>query len=97
MGEVREVLCYVSPAGNNKIADWYEDLTATEKADTDEFIKTMRKTMDWIGSSYKPSLKGYSKLGELRWDSGNKKHRLIGFFREGKFVAVMGALSLIHI
>jgi len=90
MGEVREILCYVSVAGNNKIADWYEDLTVTEKADTDEFIKTMCKTQDWTGSSYKPSLRGYPKLGELRWDSGNKKHRLIGFFRDGKYVAVMG-------
>jgi hypothetical protein len=39
---------------------------------------------------YRPSLKGYSKLGELRWSSCRKQHRLIGFLKDGIFVALIG-------
>ncbi len=81
---------YLSPAGGDKIAEWYGGLSPQEKADTDEFVADMRKTADWVMPSYKPSLRGYPKLGELRWDSCRKKHRLLGFLKDGKFFAVMG-------
>jgi len=90
--ELIEIQCYVSPAPaqRNKIEDWYKDISVQEKADADEFIKNMRKTLEWKMPNYRPALKGYAKLGELRWNSSNKKHRLIGFFKDGKFIAVMG-------
>jgi hypothetical protein len=86
----KRIRCYVSPAGNNKIAEWYADLSAQEKADADEFIKDMGKTQDWKMPNYRPSLKGYSGLGELRWQSEGKQHRLIGYRKGGVFFALIG-------
>jgi len=88
--QLKPVRCYESLAGNNKIADWYDDLSAQEQADADEFIKDMRKTADWKMPNYRPRLKGYEGLGELRWTSEKKEHRLIGYLRAGTFFAVMG-------
>jgi hypothetical protein len=48
------VRCYVSPADNNKIADWYNDLSVQQRADTDEFIKDMRKKAEWKLPNYRP-------------------------------------------
>src|ERR1035437_5909803 len=84
------IRCYVSPAGNNKIADWYSDLAAQEKADADVFLRDMRMTGDWQMQSYRPQLRAIKGvkasqvrgLGELRWNSGKKQHRLLGFFGE---------------
>ena len=91
MNEWRKpIRCYVSPAGNNKIADWYRDLLPQEKADTDEFLKDMRKTNEWRMPNYRPSLKGYRGLGELRWASENKQHRLVGYLKAGVFFALVG-------
>jgi hypothetical protein len=79
-----------SPAGNNKIADWYSNLLAQEQADTDEFIKDMRKTKDWSLPNYRPRLRRYPEFGELRWVSENKQHRLIGCFMQGFWCALIG-------
>ena len=86
------IRCYVSPAGNNKIADWYAGLSEAEKADADTFLDIMRKrnATDWKLPDYKWGLQGFSNLGELRWPSANKKHRLIGFFAGGIWYAVLG-------
>lgn len=84
------IRCYVSPAQNNKIADWYADLTIREKADSDEFLKSMRKTSDWKMPNYRPNLKGLKGIGELRWQSGKKQHRLLGFFEAGTWIALVG-------
>lgn len=89
-GRLKPVRCYVSPAGNNKIADWYRELSVQEKTDADEFIKLMRLTAEWKMPDYRPRLKGYSGLGELRWTSERKEHRLIGYLNGGTFYAVMG-------
>jgi hypothetical protein len=93
-----QIRCYVSPAGNNKIADWYVDLSIQEKADVDAFLRTMRKTGDWQMPNYRPHLrvvKGAKAsqvrgLGELRWITGKKQHRLLGFFGDGVWYAVLG-------
>jgi hypothetical protein len=84
------IRCYVSPAGNNKIQDWYNDLSIQGKADADEFLKDMRLTREWRMPSYRARLAGGEGLGELRWPSENTKHRLLGFFREGYWCAVLG-------
>jgi hypothetical protein len=87
---LKPIACYVSPAGNNKIADWYGGLSKQGKSDADVFIKNMRRTNDWKMPGYRPRLKGYKKLGELRWTSEKKEHRLIGYLKQGTFYAVMG-------
>lgn len=86
------IRCYVSPAGNNKIADWYEGLSVQEKADTDEFLKNMRKTRDWRMPDYRPRLRDGEGLGELRWFSEGKRHRLLGFFMMERWYAVVGCI-----
>src|SRR5437667_874839 len=88
--ELKPVRCYVSPAGNNKIADWYEQLSTQERADADEFIKGMRKTQEWALPNYRPKLAGYKGLGELRWTSEKKEQRLIGYLKDGAFFALVG-------
>ena len=84
------IRCYVSLAGNNKIADWYRGLSPQEKADADEFLKNIRKTLDWRPPDYRPRLRDGEGLGELRWQSENKQHRLLGFFMGGAWYAVVG-------
>lgn len=84
------IRCYVSPAGNNKIADWYNGLSMQGKADADEFLRNMRMTQNWQMPMYRWRLKGGEGLGELRWESERKQHRLLGFFFQGHWCAVQG-------
>ena len=86
---MKTIHCYVSlpPASKNKIADWYNDLSPQERAYTDEFIKNMRKTREWQLPAYKLLGDG---LGELRWRSSNKQYRMIGFFHDRKWCALIG-------
>jgi hypothetical protein len=84
------IRCYVSPAGNNKISDWYSSLSPQGKADADEFLKNMRRTREWHMPDYRPRLRDGEGLGELRWLSENKQHRLLGFFMKGYWYAVIG-------
>jgi hypothetical protein len=91
IGEWKTLIrCYVSPAGNNRIADWYSGLSAQEKADADEFLKNMRKTREWKMPNYRPRLVNGEGLGELRWESEGKQHRLLGFFADKCWYAVVG-------
>lgn len=94
------IRCYVSASGRNKIAEWYEGLSVQERSDADEFLKNMRRLppSDWKMEEYRSRLsyiRGVAKakaqgLGELRWKSENKQHRLLGFFRKGVWYAVLG-------
>jgi len=86
---MRSIRCYHSPppANRNKIADWYKELSVQERADADQFIQKMRKTAEWKMPLYKFLGDG---LGELRWVSEKKQHRLIGFFMGYPWYAVMG-------
>jgi hypothetical protein len=84
------IRCYVSPAGNNKIADWRRGLGAQERSDADTFLTAMRKTREWVMPDYRRRLQSGAGLGELRWPSGNKQHRLLGFFMDGSWYAVVG-------
>jgi hypothetical protein len=87
---IKPVQCYVSPAGNNKIGDWYRQLSVQGRADADEFIKLMRRESEWKMPHYRSRLKGYTGLGELRWTSEKKEHRLMGYLHGGVFFAVLG-------
>src|ERR1039458_909600 len=84
------IRCYVSPAGNNKIAEWHGGLKPQEQADADVFLANMRKTRDWVMNAYRARLPNADGLGELRWASGNRQHRLIGFFMDACWYAVVG-------
>ena len=84
------IRCYVSLAGNNRIADWYLGLSKQERSDADEFLKIMRRTRGWKLPEYRPRLTNGNGLGELRWFSEGKQHRLIGFFKGGFWYAVAG-------
>ncbi len=90
--DLKPTFCYVSPAGNNKIADWYEALSVQERADADEFIKDMRKTADWAMPKYRPGLRGHKGIGELRWTSERKEHRLVGYLKGNAFYALLGCV-----
>jgi hypothetical protein len=93
-----QIRCYISPGGKAKIAEWRDGLSTQERADADAFIRMMRMVTDWRPPYYRPqlrSIKGVKAsqvrgLGELRWISGNKQHRLLGFFGEGVWYAVLG-------
>ena len=41
--------------------------------------------------------KGCPRLGELRWKSGGRQHRLIGYFKNGIFVALIGCTHKMNI
>jgi len=70
--------------------EWHADLSVQERADTDAFIAIMRGKLKWEWPDYRARLRDYKGLGELRWDSCKKQHRLIGFFMGGIWYAVMG-------
>lgn len=84
------IRCYVSPAGNNKIREWYDQLSVQERSDADAFLLAMRKTKEWLLPDYRLRLKNGGGTGELRWVSGKKQHRLIGFFHGGSWLALIG-------
>jgi hypothetical protein len=84
------IRCYASPAGNDRIADWYRGLLPQERSDADTFIRNMRRTREWKMPDYRPRLRDGDGLGELRWDSCGRRHRLLGFFKDGYWFAVMG-------
>lgn len=85
----RAIQCYVSPAGRNKIADWHLGLSVQERADADTFISNIRKLRKWQMPDYKV-LSGMGGIGELRWESEDKEHRLIGFFSGEIWYALIG-------
>jgi hypothetical protein len=82
------IRCYVSMAGNNKIREWYEGLSVRERADVDELLTRVRQIPlpKWSMPLYKPLI----GLGELRWSSEKKQHRLLGFPKDGTWYAVIG-------
>ena len=84
------IFCYVSPAQNNKIGDWYAALSVQEKADADVFLRAMRMTTEWHMPDYRRQLRVLPGVGELRWFSVNRQHRLLGFFMGGVWNALVG-------
>jgi len=84
-GRRKRIRCYPF-----KISEWYAGLSAQEQADTDEFIKDMCGSREWKMPYYRPRLHDTDGLGELRWKSENKQHRLIGFLSYEVFYALVG-------
>ena len=92
------IRCYVSPVGKPKIAEWRDGLSVQERADADAFIGMMRMVTDWRPPYYRRQLRPVKRakasqvrgLGELRWGSEKTQHRLMGFFGDGVWYAVLG-------
>ena len=86
-----KIRCYCSPAGRNKIADWYNDLAADQAAADAFLIRMQRKEFStWVDNDdYTPRMSPY-EFGELKWKAGQKQHRLFGFFSSGNWYALMG-------
>lgn len=61
---------YVSPAGNNLIVKWLDDLTIQERSDLDAMLEIMSKQMHWQKPDFKwLSGKKYQGLGEVTFKS----------------------------
>lgn len=74
---------YYSPAGNNLIEEWYQDLSPNAKADFDTTLKTLSITSDWRDLREFKML-GQHGLGEIRFKSDNVQYRPAGYFGPGE-------------
>jgi hypothetical protein len=83
---------YISPQGRNLIADWYARLLRQEQSDFMVLIRILANTRQWPRGAYRPLGKQYSGLGELRFTSERKEHRVIGCFgpAAGQFTMLVG-------
>jgi hypothetical protein len=79
--DVWQFMDYISPQGRNMIADWYAGLLTQEQSDFDALIQVLAKMRQWQEPAFK-RLKGraYRGLGEIRFTSERKQHRVIRFF-----------------
>ena len=76
---------YISLSGRNPITDWYADLLPQEQSDFDTLIRILAKTQKWQSSEFKLLRgKSYAGLGEFRFKSAGKQHRVIGFYGPGQ-------------
>jgi phage-related protein len=72
---------YISPVGRNVIQDWYDRLLMRERADFDAFIRILAKTAEWKYPDFRwLQGKKYRGIGEIRFDSEKKAHRVVGYF-----------------
>jgi hypothetical protein len=72
---------YISLRGRNVIQDWYAGLLMRERTDFDAFIRLLARTAEWRYPDFR-WLRGkkYRGLGEIRFESEKKEHRVIGYF-----------------
>lgn len=68
-------LDYVSPAGNNLIAEWYCGTSVESRAMLDALLDVLSKKKEWTAPEFKHLGDG---LGEIRWKCDGKQHRVIG-------------------
>jgi hypothetical protein len=93
---VWQFMDYISPRGRNMIADWYGKLLTQEQADFDTLIRILAQTRQWHRDDFR-WLRGkpYAGLGELRFKSERKQHRVIGFYGVGQQQSTM-LIGCIH-
>jgi phage-related protein len=70
---------YISPQGRNVIEDWYKGLLAQEQSDFRALIRILAKTQQWQEPAFKRLRGKYQGMGEIRFTSERKAHRVIGF------------------
>lgn len=84
---------YVSPGGRNQIAEWYKRFSPQVRSDFDTLLGILRRTREWRKPEFK-LLKGklYKGLGEIRWETANVQHRLIGCTgsQQGEYIFLIG-------
>jgi hypothetical protein len=70
---------YRSPAGNNLIEEWYQDLPDEAQAEFDVTLKTLSISQNWRGM---PEFKALGREGlcEIRFAANNIQYRPAGFF-----------------
>lgn len=63
------------------MTDWYKQLLSQEQTDFDTLIRILAKTRQWRMPEFR-WIKGrpYAGLGEIRFTSERKQHRVIGFY-----------------
>jgi hypothetical protein len=90
--DVWKFMDYISPQGRNVIADWYTGLLAQEQSDFQALMRILAKTRQWHRGAFKLLGGQYRGLGELRFDSERKAHRVIGCFGPalGQFTMLIG-------
>lgn len=75
------------------IADWYAGLLTQEQSDFKAFMRILAKTREWRYPAFKwLTGKKYRELGELRFESEKKAHRVIGCLGPGakQFTMLIG-------
>jgi hypothetical protein len=78
---------YCSPAGNNLIQEWYEDLPEEAQAEFDVTLKALSIAEDWRGRKEFKHL-GRKGLGEIRFSSLGVQYRPAGCFEGQKRFAI---------
>jgi len=68
-------LDYVTPSGNNDIAEWYCRQSTDCRAAFDDLLDILSKKATWSEPEFKRLNDG---LGEIRWKSGKVQYRVIG-------------------
>jgi hypothetical protein len=68
-------LDYLSPAGNNLIAEWYCEVSVEARAMFDALLEILSKKAEWRMPEFKRLDGG---LGEIRWQCDKTQHRVIG-------------------
>jgi len=69
-------LDYVTPSGNNDIAEWYCLQSMDCRAAFNDLLEILSKKADWGGGHEFARLQ--DGLGEIRWKIENVQHRIIG-------------------
>lgn len=72
-------LDYVSPSGNNLIAEWYCDISVEARAMFDALLDVLSKKTEWTAPEFKRLRGG---LGEIRWKCDGRQHRIIGCWQK---------------
>lgn len=73
---------YCSPAGNNLIEGWYQNLPEEAQVEFDVVLKTLSITEDWRGMAEFKAL-GIDGLCEIRFKALNVQYRPLGYFGPG--------------
>jgi hypothetical protein len=84
---------YHSEANNNAIEDWYLNSSAAVRAVFDVTLNHLAGSEMWYGLREFKMLKGkHSRLGEIRFMTGNVQYRILGFFGPGarEFTMLVG-------
>ena len=89
-----EFLDYISPAGNNKIEEWYESLYSEEaRTEFDVLLGNLEVLDSWSKPAFR-RLKGskYKGLGEICFIADKIQHRVIGFSgpETGQYTLLIG-------